>query len=53
MSSIVLDLVINKLNSNNNNLFLLDTSDNSKMYLDHGAIQLLKAYYISKEKQYG
>lgn len=35
------------------NILLTDTLSDKKIYLDQGAIHLLKAYYISKREHYG
>lgn len=35
------------------NIILIDTMSDKKICLDLGAVQLLKAYYISKREHYG
>lgn len=42
------EAIINKLKNANLNIFLYDSMDASLIVLDDGAIQILKAYYMSK-----
>ena len=42
------EIIINKLKNANLNIFLYDSMDASLIVLDDGAIQILKAYYMSK-----
>ena len=45
--------IIDTLDKVNGNFILHDTISDRKICLDCGAIQLLKAYYISKREHYG
>lgn len=42
------EVIIDKLKNANLNIFLYDSMDASLIVLDNGAIQILKAYYMSK-----
>lgn len=45
--------IINLLEKADGNILLIDTLSDKKICLDRGAIQLLKAYYISGRGNYG